>query len=248
MRVHRALRLGALAVLAWAAHADEGKEEQHERRYRIEVLYTIHARLDTDEKLARIRALVVKAYPEAKFAEVSAKDRRIYFLTFCDRLLAMAGTSFAALVEQAQAGADPKQLDAELREKIYDKGYAMVEAQVGREVELRSIYEFLHAQAKDDVSFKEIFEKLKAKDDPKDPVCSTEPGKALIVYRDFGGRDLTGQELTEIEDGGVKFGIGFRARVVGLGDDGLPKRGRKADGLGAEWEGRQIFRLLAVQR
>lgn len=230
----------ALAAIVCCAHGGEGEEQQEPvRRFQIEVLYTIHARLDTDEKLDRIRALVLKAYPDAKFGEVGIADQKVYFGTFRNRLLRMAG---------AAVPAGPWPEDAALREKLLDEGFAVVKAQVNREVTLRSIYEFLHEQARDDVSLKEIFEKLKAKDDPKDPVCSTEPGKGLVVYRDFGGKPLSGDELTEIEDGGVKFGFGFRPRVTGLGDTDLPKMSRKADGLGAEWEGRQIFRLVAVKK
>ena len=94
-----------------------------------------------------------------------------------------------------------------------------------------------------------IFDRLKAKDDPKDPVCATEPGKGLLVYRDFGGKPLSGDELTEIEDGGVKFGFSFKPRVTGvaLGGDELPKMSRKADTLGDEGHGRQIFRLVSVE-
>lgn len=117
---------------------------------------------------------------------------------------------------------------------------------MSREVDLRSVYEFLHAQAKDDVSLKVIFERLKEKDDPKHPVCGTEPGKTAIVYRDFGGKALSGAELAEIEDAGARFGVAFRTRVVRLGGTEQPKMSPKPDGLGLECEGRQIFRLIAV--
>jgi hypothetical protein len=123
-----------------------------------------------------------------------------------------------------------------------------VKDQVGREVELRSIYDFLFEQARNDVSLKELYEKLKANDDPQNPVCSTEPGKGLIVYRDFDGKALSGDELQEIEDSGVKFGISFRPRVTGLGDTDLPKKSPKVDTLGNEGHGRQFFRLLEVIR
>lgn len=217
----------ALTAIVCCAHGGEGEEQPKPvRRFQIEVLYTIHARLDTDEKLERIRALVLKAYPDAKFGDVSDADRRVYYGTYRDRLLVMCGRP-----------AGPA-----------EDGYEVTKAQVLREVTLRSIYEFLHGQARDDESFKEIFEKLKAKDDPKDPVCATEPGKGLVIYRDFGGKPLSGDELTEIEDGGVKFGFSFKARVFGLGDVDLPKKSPKADGLGEGWGGRQIFRLVTVEK
>jgi hypothetical protein len=208
----------------------------------------MHTSVDTDAKLERIRALVVKAYPDAKFAEVSAEDRMVYYRTFRDRFHRMAGEPFEGIMAKVRTAEGPGVADAVLQEKATEFGYAIVKEQVAREVALRSIYQFLHSQAKDDVSLNVIFEKLKAKDDPKNPVCATEPGKGLVVYRDFGGKPLSGQELVDIEDGGVKFGPNFRSRVVGLGDIDLPKRGPKADGLGPEWEGRQIFRLVAVEK
>jgi hypothetical protein len=70
--------------------------------------------------------------------------------------------------------------------------------------------------------------------------------KPVRRFQIDGGKGLTGKELGEIEDAGVKFGMMFKPRVTGLGTDELPKVSRKADGLGQEWEGRQIFRLVAV--
>lgn len=223
MRSRWAMRFGAVALIVCCAY---GGDEKPVRRYQIEVLYTVHVAFDTDEKLERIRALVVKAFPDAKFAEVNVADRKTYFGTYRDRLLKMAGQ----LPAQGPAIGQ----------------YEIVKAQVAREVELRSIYQFLHAQAKDDRSLKTIFDRLKEKDDPKNPVCATEPGQGLIVYRDFGGKALSGDELKEIEDRGVRFGFSFKPRVSSLGDADLPKVSRKADTLGDEGDGRQIFRLVAV--
>jgi hypothetical protein len=223
-------------MLACLAHGQDGKEQPKPvRRFQIELLYTMHTSVDADAKLERIRALVVKAYPDAKFAEVGVEDRKVYYGTYRDRLLRMAGETLESV--RARATGDVKQY-----------GYVIVKEQVAREVALRSIYQFLHSQAKDDVSLKVIFEKLKAKDDPKNPVCATEPGKGLLVYRDFGGKPLSGTELTDMEDGGVTFGKHFRFCVLSLGSHGLPKMSCRADGLGEEWDGRQIFRLVAVEK
>jgi hypothetical protein len=221
--------LASLLVLCRSVHG--GDAEQPVRRYRIEILYTIHARVDSDAKLERLRHLVLAVYPDAKFEEPSIPDCKIYYGTFRDRLLAQTGLNAS-----------------DLRKKGMAYGYDVVKEQVRREVRLRAIYDFLHAQAKDGVSLKVIFDKLKAKDDPKDPVCSTEPGKGLLVYRDFEGKPLSGAELAEIEDSGVKFGIGFRVRVAALGDTGLPKVCDRAYPLGDEGDGRQAFRLLEVIR
>jgi len=222
----------AWLLLVGSVHGDD--KANVVRRRQIEVLYTMHTSVDTDAKLERIRALVLRAYPEATFAEVSEEDRRIYYGTYRDRLLKMAGAS------------PPAPDDPSYREWIVTKGYEIAKAQVGREVTLRSIYEFLRAQAKDDQSLQTIYDRLKEKDDLKNPVCGTEAGKTPVVYRDFGGARLTVQELTEVEDSGVKFGPSFERRVVSMGDTDLPRKSPKADGLGAGWEGRQIFRLVAV--
>ncbi len=298
----------------------ESERFRHLRRYRIELLYTIHANVNSDESLARIDALVRKAYPEAKFKEVNVADRKTYFGTYRDRLLGTAGKTWEDLVkddaqkqaasqppkppgdepgappappgkpdetgkpdepaagnpdEAAQPGQPPGQpapnpaptdpaqpgqapaeapkppdqpLDPLTRQRIIDYGYQIVKEQVGREVTLRSIYEFLYDQARNDVSLKEMFDRLKANDDPQSPVCGTEPGKGLIMYRDLDGKALSADELMEIEDSGVKFGFSFKPRVTGLGDTDLPKKSRKADTLGDEGHGRQFFRLLEVIR
>lgn len=220
------MRRAALALIvccAWGG--DEGGGGKPVRRYQIELLYTIHTSVDTQEKFERIRALVLKAYPGAKFAQVSVADRKTYFGTYRDRLLKMAGQ---ALAQRPALGQE----------------WEIVRAQVAREVELRSIYQFLHLQAKDGESLKTTFDKLKEKDDPNSPVCATQPGGGLIVYRDFGGKALSGQEVREIEDGDVRFGWGLLPRVAALGN--APKMSPKADTLGNEGYGRQIFRLVAV--
>lgn len=287
---------------------------RHPRRFRIELLYTIHANVNTEEALARIQGLVLKAYPEAKFKEVNVADRKTYFGTYRDRLLGTAGKTWDALIkdvvppdvpqapgapppeEPAEPGAtkpdepvvppvkgddpaapaepaqpgqpaapanppageapappppappEPGPLSPDARQRVIDYGYQIVKEQVGREVTLRSIYQFLYDQAKDNVSLKEMFDRLKANDDPTNPVCGTEPGKGLIMYRDFDGKALSADELMEIEDSGVKFGFSFKPRVTGLGDTDLPKRSRMADTLGDEGHGRQFFRLLEVIR
>jgi hypothetical protein len=240
----RLLALGASVLFL----ASAGTSDEPARRYQIELLYTVHANLNNDEKFERIRALVLKAYPDAVFAEVSVQDRRTYLATYRDRLLGALAMSWANLGKLAGADPDPKTWDDATRQRVLQVGYQLAKDQVGREVELRSIYQFLHAQAKDDVSLGEVFKKLKERDDPKDPVCGTEPGKTLIVYRDFGGKGLSRDELMDIEDSGVKFGLSFPPRVIGMSLNNLPKVSPKADTLGNEGHGRQIFRLVAVTK
>lgn len=271
----------------------EADKFRNPKRYRIEILYTIHGNIDTDEKLARIQGLVQKAFPEAKLPEPSIHDRRTYYGTYRDRLLEMAGETLASVtskVQQQQSGGtqppepppapppppdkpkeeDPKPADPGAPDKppeeekkdpkppdplpapppalVAQYGYDIVKAQVAREVAVRVVYEFLYRQTRDDVSFKELYEKLRAHDDPAQPVCATEPGKGLIVYRDFDGKALSGDELQEIEDSGVKFGFSFKPRVTGVGETDLPKRAQKPDTLGDAGHGRQLLRVLEVIR
>jgi len=239
---------------------------RHPRRYRLEILYTIHSKVDTEEARARMEELFKKAYPGAgDLPEVSVKEQRDYYRLYEDRLLGMAGSSREKVSEEVKQqekapGGEPGEEkpgeekkedtpeDEALRQKMVEFGYQIVKDQIRREIWVRKFYEYLQQQARDNVSLKEIYDRLKAQDDPENPICSTEPGKGLIVYRDFGGEALTGDELQEIEDSGVKFGVSFRPRVTGLGDTDLPRKGRKADTLGNAGDGRQILRLLEVVR
>jgi hypothetical protein len=175
-------------------------------------------------------------------------DRKTYFGTYRDRLLATVGKSWADVLKAERADPDPEKWDDALRERLLARGHQIVQDQVGREVELRSIYGFLLSQAKDDASLKEVFERLRANDDPNDPVCSTEPGKGLLVYREYGGKGLTSAEMEGIEDRGVRFGPTFRVRLSAFGNEGLPRKSIKPDTLGDEGHGRHIFRLVAVTR
>ncbi len=219
-----------LLLVADSIRGDEARKPV--RRYRIEVLYTMHTSVDTNEKLALVRKLVRSAYPEARFTEASAEERRVYYEAYGGRLLRMAGV------------APPATEDAARLKWIDTEGYDVVKAQVDREVALRSFYDFLLTQAKDDVSLRTVFDRLKGKDAADTPICGTEPGRTL-VYRDFGGKPLTGDELANIQDGGVKFSSNFRMRVVWLGED-APRIIPRAHGLGDNGEGRFILRLIEV--
>jgi hypothetical protein len=125
--------------------------------------------------------------------------------------------------------------------------YQIASNQLDYEVRLRSVYEFLHTQSRDNVSLKEIYDRLAKHDDPGNPVCATEAGKGLIVFLD-GSTLRTIDEIADLEDSGVKFGFSFRPRVTNLRDTDLPKRAPKADTLGDMGHGRQILRLLEVVR
>jgi hypothetical protein len=276
----------------------ETQRFRHPDRFVIEVLYTIHKNVDTDEKLQQMKDLVLKAYPDAKLAEPTIAEGKSYYGIYRDRLLKMAGQTFEAVREAYEkeqkkaAGKDgtakdeqktdeqkadgetkeeekkddtkgeakdekkddekkdkEKEIPQELKNRIYTYGYDIVKDQVRREVWVRTIYDFLYTQTKDKQSLKVVYDKLKAEDDPEHPVCSTEPGKGLFEYRDFDGKPLTGDEIEDIEDSGVKFGFSFRPRVSGLKDaTDLPKMEGKPDTLGDGGFGRQVFRLLEVIR
>jgi hypothetical protein len=235
----------------------EPEKFRHPSRFRLELLYTIHAKIDTDETLERIHILVLKAFPGAKIKDPDLGDQKQYYGAYRDRLLQMMGSSREKVEEEVQKAPpgedEPKEPDGEPKpppsapdpQRVLEHGYQIAKHQVAREVGLREIYNFLYSQAKDNVSLKEIFAKLQEHDDPEHPVCSLVSGQGLIVFLD-GKNALTGDELTEIEDSGVKFGFGFRPRVTGLLGQSLPKLSPKPDTLGDQAHGRQFFRLLEV--
>ena len=138
-----------------------------------------------------------------------------------------------------------------LRDALADRGFAIVQDQIDRELRVRGMYEWFATEARkagNKTSLKVLFDTLAKHDDAENPVCATEPGKGLIVYRDFGGQYLSREELENLEDSGVKFTHNFPFRVNQLGDTDLPKLYHKADVLGYLGHGRQIFRLLDVKR
>ncbi len=82
---------------------------------------------------------------------------------------------------------------------------------------------------------------MRAQDDPVAPVCSEEPGKGILVYRVFND-PLSAEQLSELEDGGMKFTINFTNRIVRENYETLPLVGAKADTFGEAGHGRLIFR------
>ena len=214
------MRTTAILLLVLCCVYGDDKKTQP-TRYKIEVLYTIHKNLRTDADVQRIVGLFGKTWPKlVSRLKPWARDMRDYFEIYRDRLLGQERSLKAA---------------------------RRANDQVVRELKVRCVYQLLHSEAKKDEakSLKVLFEKLRKHDDPKKPVCSTEAGRGLIVYREFPD-GLTGAELENLEDSGVKFTHNFRARVTQLGSTNLPRLGRKADVLGKAGHGRQIVRLLEV--
>jgi len=261
-----------------------------QRRYKLEVLYTIHE-IVTEESYARLEALFQKTWPDLDVSklEPSEKEAKDFYGLYQDRLLEDAGTSRKELREKELEGrsgkedepageepgegestdeepkegegappeepeedeASPEDDSAELREAIYERGYEIVADQVRRELKVRGMFQWFHDVARragEKTSLKKLFDQLRKHDDPESAVCSAEIGKGLLVYLDFDGKHLTGEEIEEIEDRGVKFTHNFRLRVSQVGDTDLPKLSKKADVLGGAGHGRQIFRLLDVKR
>jgi len=157
--------------------------------------------------------------------------------------------------EDEKAGADDEKeeaadlLDPAARQAMIAHAYTIVKNQIARELRVRGMYQWFRDEAgkHESKSLKVLFDKLREHDDKENPVCATEPGKGLIVYREFPD-GLTGKEVEELEDSGVKFTHNLRARVTQMGDTDLPKVERKADVLGMAGHGRQIMRLLEVKR
>lgn len=87
----------------------ETEKFRHPRRFRLEMFYTIHSKLD-DAALQRIEGLVKKAYPEAKFEEVNILDRRTYYGLYKNRLLEAAGSSVAKVEKDVREEGKPAEV------------------------------------------------------------------------------------------------------------------------------------------
>jgi TolB protein len=213
-------------------------------RYRIEVLYTIHKNVRTPEAYQRIQDLFGKTWPGLDLSKLEPRirDLKDYSGIYRDRLLRREGHSW----NDMKATSAPT--DDASRAALLERAFSIVKDQATRELKVRGMYQWFRDQAGKDgsKSLRELFDKLKKHDDADNPVLATEPGQGLIVYRDFGGEPLTGEDLQNIEDSGIKFTHNFAIRVKRLADNDLPKVARRADVLGASGHGRQIVRLLAI--
>ncbi|MHC4547184.1 MAG: SurA N-terminal domain-containing protein [Planctomycetota bacterium] len=256
---------------------------RHPRRYVIELMYTIHGNVRTEEDVQRIVTLFARTYPELDVSKLEAnvKDMKDFFGIYRDRLLEQEGSSWGKVQEEftrdeeapPDEGGDKEggdeageptepneegkeeekeetaELDPAVRRALFEHAFSIVKDQVARELKVRGMFQWFHAEARRDESksLEDLFAKLRKHDDQENPVCATEPGQGLIVYREFPD-GLTGDALEEIEDSGVKFTHNFRARITQIGDTDLPKVSKKADVLGMAGHGRMIARLLEVKR
>ncbi|MHC4223247.1 MAG: hypothetical protein ACYSUN_04590 [Planctomycetota bacterium] len=233
-----ALLLPVLLCAAWA------QEKKHPLLYEVEIVYAMHHNL-TAEAYGRIEELFRRVWPDLDVSklESTVKSMREYFGIYLNRLLEQAGTSWKKIQAEILQGGP---LDEEGRQKCFSRGFDLVKHQVDRELRLRGIFWWFRDQAAKDPSqsLGVIFAKLKAKDDSD--VCSTTPGKGLIVYRSVSD-PLRAQELGDLQDDGVKFTHNFTIRVKALARSIPPRVSQKADVLGTAAHGRMVCRLTGVR-
>jgi len=221
--------------------------------YSLELLYVPFVRMKTEEDYQKIEDLFFKAFPELASkkehlddpSKKEPEDPYNYYNSYHERLLSMYKEQWAAREEQIKGEVtDPEKL----KQALDDGGFAIVKERIQQELRVRNMLWYIRDEAAKDPSrsLSRFFGLLQQADDPENPIVSTEPDKGLIVYRTF-DHPLTGDELADIEDGGVKFTHNFRNRVNRLGTEGLPKISEKADIYGEQGDGRIVFRLIDVQ-
>ena len=194
-----------------------------------------------------------KAVKEAYLAELLAKDvegapRSIDELSADDeelqkRLAAADWPSAPKTVEELDDVSD-----AELQKRLHAAGWDVAKEQVEHEIRVRfMLWQLRDSAAKDATkSLKETFDRLAKLDDPENPICSTEPDKGILVFRDFSD-GLSGDELSDLEDSGVRFTVNYRHRVTSMGTDDLPRLHPKAETAGSMADLRVVIRLIDVE-
>jgi len=196
------------------------------RRYELEFCYVLHRNL-TDERWRRLERLFLKAHPslEASVLQPTDRDRERHHRLYRERLRALV---------RARGNGD----------LAPEEERAVVWRQVDRELRARAMLDALLVDARWCGSVKEAFDKLAWYDDRSDPACAVEPGRGLLVYRHV---DATAAELVELKDGGVRFGVDFRARVIQFARGELPLFSPRSFVFGGAGEGRFFYRLLNVE-
>ncbi len=143
----------------------------------------------------------------------------------------------------------------------YARGLELVRDQIRREIGTRKMFEEMYERVRKDekASLREFYDVLKKVDDPDKPVCSTEPNPApaagtspppggpLVILRIF-ETPISGEEMEDIADTGIRFTHNVRAKILATGDRDLPKLGPKPDTLGTSGNGRMIWRVTAVEQ
>ena len=244
---------------------------RHPRRYRFEMFYTMHRRMPDDAEYKRIKDLFFRVFPQLspKLLEPDQAEElqnlREYYGNYKERLLEQAAERWveaekARLEERLkqQQEADPEgtaktieelRNDPQVQASLDEAGFDLVRDQVAREIKLRGMMWHLRDQAAKDPSrsLKDTFDLLVAQDDPDNPVCSTEPGKGLIVFRSYADQPLTGDELSDLTDGSERFTVNFRHRLTSIGTEDLPKLSPQAHTFGEQANGRVVVRLIEVE-
>ena len=244
---------------------------RHPRRYRLEMFYTMHRNMLGAAEYKRIEDLFFKTFPQLSREALESTestallDRKEYYGNYKERLLEQAAERWveaekAHLEEQLkqQQEADPDGVaktieelrnDPRIQATLDEAGFDLVRDQVAREIKLRGMFWHLRDQAAKDParSLKDTFDLLVAQDDPDNPVCSTEPGKGLVVFRSYADQPLTGDELADLTDGPERFTVNFRNRVTSMGTEKLPKLSPQAHTFGAQANGRVVVRLIEVE-
>ena len=123
-----------LLMLACAAHGDEKDKGQKPtpapRRYTVEILYTVHKKVDK-EAYQRIERLFAKSWPAYKLKDLepSLRDMRTHYNLWTDRLLAGVGRTFP-----------PSNLPAQVRMRQVEEGFRLTRDQIVRELKVRRIF------------------------------------------------------------------------------------------------------------
>jgi len=252
-----------------------GRRFEHPYRYDVEFLYTVHRNLD-EESFRKIEGLFARAYPGFELSELeeTEEEMRRYFDLYRDRLLDRIGSSWKEVkrkateeyrkdkAEDGESGdggdgegeesgedgddADPiGEITPELRKAWQNHGFTLVQEIIDRELRVRSMYRVWRAEIDESKDVAGMFEKLREADLEEEPITATEPGEGLVVYRTF-DEPLSGDEIEDLEDSGVRFTHNVRSRVTQIGSSGLPKLHRHADTMGMAGHGRMIIRLNKV--
>jgi hypothetical protein len=234
------------------------------------MFYLMHRNIVDAAQYQRVEDLFFKAFPQLPREQLELKRDQYsqvpeYFGNYKERLLDQAAEAWlekekahleAKLKERQEADAEnaPKSIeeaknDPAIQESLHEAGLELLRPQIIREIMLRGMFWHLRDQAAKDPakSLKETFDLLVAHDDPEDPICSTEPGKGLIVYRTFTDSPITGDEISDLSDGGERFTHNLRNRITSMGTEGLPKLSPQAHTMGELAHGRVVIRLVEVE-
>ena len=136
-----------------------------------------------------------------------------------------------------------------IEKALSEMGLQICAERINRELRLRRMMRLMHNDAykAPEKSLSKLYEKLQSADDKDNPLCTTEPGKGLFVYR-APEKPLSINEIRELKDGDVTFGPNVAIRVSRVGRKKLPAVGETADVLGDQAQGRMNVRVKSIER